>query len=116
MKFKDLFLFSTFSIISQKMRSFLTSLGIAIGVICVIFLTGLGQGLQSYIVSQFTQFGSNIISIAPGKTETMGMPLGIFGTVKPLPFEDAKALERLPVIEFAVPVSAGNGEIEYGEK
>jgi len=116
MKFKDLFLFSTFSIISQKMRSFLTSLGIAIGVICVIFLTGLGQGLQSYIVSQFTQFGSNIIGISPGKTETMGMPLGIFGTVKPLTFEDAKALERLPVIEFAVPVSAGNGEIEYGEK
>ena len=116
MKFKDLFLFSTFSIISQKMRSFLTSLGIAIGVVCVIFLTGLGQGLQTYIVSQFTQFGSNIISVAPGKTETMGMPLGIFGTVKPLTFEDAKALERLPVIEFAVPVSAGNGEIEYGEK
>ena len=116
MKFKDLFLFSSFSIISQKMRSFLTSLGIAIGVICVIFLTGLGQGLQSYIVSQFTQFGSNIISIVPGKTETMGMPLGIFGTVKPLTFEDAKALERLPVIEYAVPVSAGNGEIEYGEK
>ena len=116
MKFKDLFLFSSFSIISQKMRSFLTSLGIAIGVICVIFLTGLGQGLQSYIVSQFTQFGSNIIGISPGKTETMGMPLGIFGTVKPLTFEDAKALERLPVIEFAVPVSAGNGEIEYGEK
>ena len=116
MKFKDLFLFSTFSIISQKMRSFLTSLGIAIGVICVIFLTGLGQGLQTYIVSQFTQFGSNIISVAPGKTETMGMPLGIFGNVKPLTFEDVKALERLPVIEFAVPVSAGNGEIEYGEK
>jgi len=116
MKFKDLFLFSSFSIISQKMRSFLTSLGIAIGVICVIFLTGLGQGLQSYIVSQFTQFGSNIIGISPGKTETMGMPLGVFGTVKPLTFEDAKALERLPVIEFAVPVSAGNGEIEYGEK
>ena len=98
------------------MRSFLTSLGIAIGVVCVIFLTGLGQGLQSYIVSQFTQFGSNIISVSPGKTETMGMPLGIFGNVKPLTFEDAKALERLPVIEFAVPVSAGNGEIEYGEK
>ena len=116
MKFKDLFLFSTFSIISQKMRSFLTSLGIAIGVVCVIFLTGLGQGLQTYIVSQFTQFGSNIISVAPGKTETMGMPLGIFGNVKPLTFEDVEALERLPVIEFAVPVSAGNGEIEYREK
>ena len=116
MKFQDLFIFSSYSVISQKMRSFLTSLGIAIGVVCVIFLTGLGQGLQTYIISQFTQFGSNIIGISPGKTETMGMPLGVFGTVKPLTFEDAKALERLPVIDVAVPVSAGNGEIEYGEK
>ena len=116
MKFQDLFIFSSYSVVSQKMRSFLTSLGIAIGVVCVIFLTGLGQGLQTYIISQFTQFGSNIIGISPGKTETMGMPLGIFGTVKPLTFEDAKALERLPVIDVAVPVSAGNGEIEYGER
>jgi len=92
-------------------------LGIAIGVICVIFLTSLGEGLQSYIVSQFTQFGTNIIGISPGKTETFGMPLGaIGGTVRPLTFEDAEALERLPVIDVAVPVSAGNGEIEYGEK
>ena len=45
------------------------------------------------------------------------MPLGaIGGTVRPLTFEDAEALERLPVIDVAVPVSAGNGEIEYGEK
>ena len=116
MKFQDLFIFSSYSVVSQKMRSFLTSLGIAIGVVCVIFLTGLGQGLQTYIISQFTQFGSNIIGISPGKTETMGMPLGVFGTVKPLTFEDAKALERLPVIDVAVPVSAGNGEIEYGER
>ena len=92
-------------------------MGIAIGVICVIFLTSLGEGLQSYIVSQFTQFGTNIIGISPGKTETFGMPLGaIGGTVRPLTFEDAEALERLPVIDVAVPVSAGNGEIEYGEK
>ncbi|MBM23581.1 MAG: peptide ABC transporter permease [Gammaproteobacteria bacterium] len=116
MKFQDLFIFSSYSVVSQKMRSFLTSLGIAIGVVCVIFLTGLGQGLQIFIISQFTQFGSNIISITPGKTETMGLPLGVFGTVKPLTFEDAEALERLPVIQVAVPVSAGNGEIEYGER
>ena len=116
MKFQDLFIFSSYSVVSQKMRSFLTSLGIAIGVVCVIFLTGLGQGLQTFIISQFTQFGSNIISISPGKTETMGMPLGIFGTVKPLTFEDAEALERLPVIDVAVPVSGGSGEIEYRER
>ena len=112
MKAKDIFIFSTFSVISQKMRSFLTSLGIAIGVVCVIFLTSLGQGLQDFIVSQFTQFGSNIIAINPGKEQTMGAPVGVFGTVRPLSFEDVEALERLPTIDVVVPVSGGNGEIE----
>ena len=90
MKFQDLFIFSSYSIIAQRMRSFLTSLGIAIGVICVIFLTGVGEGMQSYIISQFSQFGTNIIGISPGKTETMGMPMGaIGGTTRPFfaPFQ-----------------------------
>ena len=116
MKIKDIFIFSSFSVISQKMRSFLTSLGIAVGVVCVIFLTSLGQGLQDYIVGQFTQFGTNIIGISPGKEQTMGMPLGVFGTVRPLSFEDAEALERLPTIETAVPVSGGSGEIESADR
>ncbi len=94
------------------MRSFLTSLGIAVGVVCVIFLTSLGQGLQDYIVSQFTQFGSNIIAIQPGKEQTMGGPAGIFGTVRPLSFEDVEALEKLSTLDVVVPVSGGNGEIE----
>ena len=117
MKFQDLFIFSSHSIIAQRMRSFLTSLGIAIGVICVIFLTGVGEGMQSYIISQFSQFGTNIIGISPGKTETMGMPMGaIGGTTRPLTFEDAEALERLPIVDVAVPVSGGSAEIEYKDR
>ncbi len=117
MKFQDLFIFSSYSIIAQRMRSFLTSLGIAIGVICVIFLTGVGEGMQSYIISQFSQFGTNIIGISPGKTETMGMPMGaIGGTTRPLTFEDAEALERLPIVDVAVPVSGGSAEIEYKDR
>ena len=112
MNFKDIFLFSSFSIVSQKMRSFLTALGIAVGVLCVIFLTSMGQGLQDFMVSQFTQFGSNIIAVQPGKTQTMGMPAGVHGTIKPLSFDDAEAIERLPLVEYAVPVSGANGEIE----
>ena len=116
MKVKDLFIFSSYSVISQKMRSFLTSLGIAVGVVCVIFLTSLGQGLQVFIISQFSQFGSNIISIAPGKTETMGMPLGTFGSTKPLSFEDVAALEKLSTLEVVVPVSGGSAEIESADR
>ena len=98
------------------MRSFLTSLGIAVGVVCVIFLTSLGQGLQVFIISQFSQFGSNIISIAPGKTETMGMPLGTFGSTKPLSFEDVAALDKLSTLEAVVPVSGGSAEIESADR
>ena len=112
MKFKDIFLFSSFSIVSQKMRSFLTAMGIAVGVVCVIFLTSMGQGLQDFMVSQFTQFGSNIIAVQPGKTQTLGMPTGVHGTIKPLSFDDAEAIERLPLIDYAVPVSGASGEIE----
>ena len=64
------------------------------------------------MVSQFTQFGSNIIAVQPGKTQTMGMPAGVHGTIKPLSFDDAEAIERLPLVEYAVPVSGANGEIE----
>ena len=48
MKIKDIFIFSSYSVISQKMRSFLTSLGIAVGVVCVIFLTQLRSGPASF--------------------------------------------------------------------
>ncbi|HJL79574.1 MAG: ABC transporter permease [Gammaproteobacteria bacterium] len=112
MKFKDIFLFSSFSIVSQKMRSFLTALGIGVGVLCVIFLTSMGQGLQDFIVGQFTQFGSNIIAVQPGKTQTLGAPMGIHGTMRPLSFGDAEAIEKLPLVEYSVPVSGANGEIE----
>lgn len=112
MKIKDIFLFSSFSIVSQKLRSFLTALGIGVGVLCVIFLTSMGQGLQDFIVGQFTQFGSNIIAVQPGKTQTLGAPMGIHGTMKPLSFGDTEAIEKLPLVEYAVPVSGANGEIE----
>ena len=55
---------------------------------------------------------SNIIAIQPGKEQTMGAPVGVFGTVRPLSFEDVEALERLPTIDVVVPVSGGSGEIE----
>jgi putative ABC transport system permease protein len=53
-------------------------LGIAIGVGSVILLTSIGEGTRRYVLEQFAQFGTNMMSINPGKTETTGLP-GIFG-------------------------------------
>ena len=48
------------------------------------------------MLAEFTQFGTNIVGINPGRTTTHGASTGVFGTVRPLTIEDAEALGRLP--------------------
>lgn len=110
----DVIGFSLRAAIAHRLRSLLTALGIGIGVAAVILLTSLGEGLRQYVVGQFTQFGTNILAINPGKASTMGMSPGIFASVRPLTLEDAEALERLPYVEAVVPSVQGNGEVEAG--
>jgi putative ABC transport system permease protein len=49
-------------------------LGIAIGVAAVILLTSIGEGTRVYVLSQFTQFGTNIMAVNPGRSRTLGFP------------------------------------------
>lgn len=58
------------SIISNKMRSFLTMLGMIIGVASVIALVGIMQGVTDYILSQFADMGTNVINISVTNTGT----------------------------------------------
>lgn len=63
------------SILRNKLRSFLTMLGIVIGVMSVIVLIAMVSGLQSYITKQFTDLGSNLMFVYPGKIgESAGPP------------------------------------------
>ena len=98
------------------MRSFLTALGIAVGIASVILLTSIGAGVHRFVLSEFTQFGSNIIAINPGKTTTLGTPLGVLGSVKPLSIDDAIALEAIPIVKASVPVFQGNAQIQANGK
>lgn len=100
------------SVIGQRMRSLLTALGIAIGIASVVLLTAIGSGIHHFILAEFTQFGTNIIGINPGRVTTAGGSVGMFGTVRPLTIEDAEALERLPEVIASEPVVAGNATIE----
>lgn len=106
-----LFLITT-SIRSNKMRSVLTTLGIAIGICAVALLTALGSGANQYVMNEFTQFGTNIIQIQPGKITTFGSSLGALNTVRPLSIDDTAALARLPGVTTAVGFSMGNAEVE----
>jgi putative ABC transport system permease protein len=104
------------TLMALRLRSALSILGIAVGVASVVLLTSIGEGTRRFILSEFTQFGTNLLSVLPGKTETTGIP-GIFGgTTRPLTLEDAAALERLPGVVGVVPVAYGNAEVEGGGK
>ena len=63
--------FITTSIRAKRLHSFLTGLGIAVGIAAVILLTSMGEGLQRFVVAEFTQFGTNLIAINPGKVTTL---------------------------------------------
>jgi putative ABC transport system permease protein len=104
--------FSIGTLRGHRLRSFLSTLGIAIGIAAVILLTSIGEGTRRYLLAEFTQFGTNILAINPGKVETAGIP-GVFGgTTHKLTLDDAAAVERLPDVQALVPVAVGQARVE----
>ena len=90
--------------------------GIAIGIAAVILLTSIGEGTRRYILAQFSQFGTNLIAIHPGKAKTSGMP-GVFGgTTHHLTIDDALALGRIPGVDKVVPTAFGTARVEGGSR
>jgi len=116
MSFLDIFLLSFRTITSYKLRSALTSLGLIIGIAAVIILTSLGRGLHSFVIAEFTQFGTNIIGVHPGKKSTFGLSGATISTVRPLSMADAASLGKLGGILAVVPVVQGNARIETDNK
>ncbi len=100
------------AILGHRTRSLLTGLGIAVGIAAVVLLTAIGEGVQRFVVHEFTQFGTNLISVSPGKTETLGLSGAIVSNVRPLSLDDAAALERLPQVLAVVPFVQGNAAVE----
>lgn len=109
----DLIAFTLRTVRSHRMRAGLTALGIAIGVTAVVLLTSIGAGIHQFVLTEFSQFGTNIITVNPGRAQTMGASLGIFGNVRPLSIDDAVALTRAPHVTAVNPSVSGNAEIEY---
>lgn len=110
----ELLRFATGALRGHRLRSFLSALGVAIGVTAVILLTSLGEGTRDYIVGQFTQFGTSLIGINPGKVKTLGIPGVLGGTTHKLTIDDSEALRRVAGVEEVVPVSMGQARVEGG--
>jgi len=100
------------AITAQRLRSFLTLLGIAVGIAAVILLTSIGEGIHRFVLAEFTQFGTNIASISPGKVKTSGpAPTGIPTSVRPLTLDDARLLTHLPHVTGMTAMVWGNTEV-----
>ena len=97
---------------SHRLRTALSMLGIGIGIASVILLTSIGEGTRRYILEQFAQFGTNILGIAPGKAETVGIPGVLGGTTRKLTIDDAMALKRIPGVEEIVAAAYGSARVE----
>ena len=113
MRFSDAIQFSLQAVAGQRLRSGLTALGIAVGIAAVVLLTSLGEGIHRFVLSEFTQFGTHLIGVTPGKTTTLGFSGALVSNVRPLSLEDAQDLARVSRVIAAVPVVAGNAAVEH---
>jgi len=102
---------------ANKVRSFLTMLGMIIGVGSVIAIMSVGAGAQSLIFNEIASFGTNLISVMPGGSEDDGPPATMMGMViTTLTYDDAKAIDKIPHIIATTPYSNGNANISFGDK
>jgi len=90
---KQIIITSITALLANKVRSFLTMLGIIIGVGAVILIISVGAGAQSLIINQVESLGTNLIGVLPGKAEDEGPPASVMGIIiTTLTYEDAQAL------------------------
>jgi putative ABC transport system permease protein len=99
---------------TNKMRSFLTMLGIIIGIAAVIAMMAVGSGASYVISQQIASIGSNIILVVPGSTTSGGLRTGS-GGAQSLTSDDAKAImNECPSVESAAPTVRSSGLVVYG--
>ncbi len=89
------------ALLRNKMRSFLTTLGIIIGVSAVIAMVAIGEGAKARVEESFASMGSNLLIVLPGTTTSGGMRGG-FGSMPTLTWDDLRAIRsEVPSVKYA---------------
>jgi putative ABC transport system permease protein len=96
----------------HRLRYALTALAVVVGVGAVVLLSSIGEGTRLYVLDQFSQFGTTIVSVNPGKVETTGLPTFLGGTARPLTLDDARALERIAGVARVLPQMYGTALVK----
>lgn len=116
MNFLEMFFYSFNSLTHRSIRSYLTILGIVVGITAIVVLVGLVQGLKDNFTNQLSGFGSNSIIIVPTNVESGGAPSSFLPTSGKLFKKDVERLKRIADLETVSPVIAGRTFIEFKGK
>lgn len=102
----------------NKMRSFLTSLGIIIGISSVIIIMSVGDGAQSLVINQVRGIGSDLIAILPGASDDEGPPASAMGiNITTLVYDDLLAVkDQVDGVEAIAPYVRGTAVASYQNK
>ncbi len=101
---------------ANKIRTFLSMLGILIGVAAVVAMLALGKGAQRAIEEQLASLGSNLLSLRPGAEHHGGVALES-GAVTRLTLDDADLLaQRIPAVKQTSPAIQGRAQVAFGNK
>lgn len=114
MTFNDILKESWLSISGNKIRSFLTILGIIIGVLAVVVMVTVGETVQRQIDDQFSALGTNTIIIRAGAAQTGGVRTT--SGMQTLKISDAEALGQLPEVEYASPTRQTGMQVIFGNR
>lgn len=116
MNITNLFKIALRAIAANKMRSFLTALGIIIGIASVITMLAIGQGTKSSIQSNIAEMGSNMIMINPGADRRGGVQQDA-SSMETLKLTDYKALkDECKYIKAISPIVSSSGQFIYGNQ
>jgi putative ABC transport system permease protein len=99
------------ALLRNKTRSFLTTLGIIIGVAAVIAMVAMGEGAKANVAEAIAAMGTNLLIVLPGSTQAGGARGG-FGSQPTLTWDDFKAIKtELSSVKDAAPVLSTNAQI-----
>ncbi|MDE2586437.1 MAG: ABC transporter permease, partial [Betaproteobacteria bacterium] len=98
---------------ANRLRTFLTMLGMVIGVGAVVLMMAVGQGAQFAVAQSINSMGSNLFILLAGSTATSGVRSGSGGAPS-LTVADAEAIAELDGIQAVAPIHPGNVQVAYG--
>src|SRR5207248_1564695 len=106
-------------LLSNRLRSGLTMLGILIGVSAVILLVGVGNGASVAVQQQIQSLGSNLLTVFPSNARGAGGVQQGFGTGSTLTLDDVKAIanrQSSPDVVTAIPSAGGRAQLTFGNQ